>query len=181
MARKAIVDRDTVLQLLRDGKTSQSIASQFGVSRQAIDLYRKEFVSSGVLEQRVIRYHATEIPVSPSGQAAPAAPSPAATDKAASTAAVSVPQVAAPPTMPPPVPQTRQSAPRVITKEITLDQMIDLLIKAFDAMKQVPEMEKEMAKLRQDYTAALGQIEQLQAREQKRKEQEARWIHAQQI
>jgi DNA-binding transcriptional MocR family regulator len=50
MARKAIVERNTVLQLLKEGKTSQSIASQFGVSRQAIDLYRKEFVSRGLLE-----------------------------------------------------------------------------------------------------------------------------------
>ena len=50
MARKAIVDRNTVLQLLKEGKTSQSIANQFGVSRQAIDLYRKEFVRTGLLQ-----------------------------------------------------------------------------------------------------------------------------------
>ena len=53
MARKAIVDRNVVLQLLKEGKTSQSIASQFGVSRQAIDLYRKEFVHAGLLPSSV--------------------------------------------------------------------------------------------------------------------------------
>ncbi len=60
MARKAIVDRDTVLILLQEGKTSGSIARQFGVSRQAIDLHRKEFLRTGVLEARV-PYHATPI------------------------------------------------------------------------------------------------------------------------
>ena len=49
MARKAIVDRNIVLQLLKEGKTSQSIAAQFGVSRQAIDLHRKEFIRTGLL------------------------------------------------------------------------------------------------------------------------------------
>ena len=50
MARKAIVDRNTVLQLLKEGKTSQTIATQFGVSRQAIDLHRKEFIRTGLLQ-----------------------------------------------------------------------------------------------------------------------------------
>ena len=50
MARKAIVDRNTVLQLLKEGKTSQNIATQFGVSRQAIDLHRKEFIRTGLLQ-----------------------------------------------------------------------------------------------------------------------------------
>ena len=50
MARKATVDRNLVLQFLKEGKTSQSIATQFGVSRQAIDLYRKEFFRTGLLQ-----------------------------------------------------------------------------------------------------------------------------------
>jgi len=53
MARKATVDRNLVLQLLKEGKTSQSIAMQFGVSRQAIDLYRKEFFRTGLLQNNV--------------------------------------------------------------------------------------------------------------------------------
>jgi len=53
MARKATVDRNLVLQFLKEGKTSQSIATQFGVSRQAIDLYRKEFFRTGLLQNNI--------------------------------------------------------------------------------------------------------------------------------
>jgi hypothetical protein len=78
MARKAIVERNTVLQLLKEGKTSQSIATRFGVSRQAIDLYRKEFVRQGLLPdtriRHVVKNHASEVP--PQSPVKPAATSP---------------------------------------------------------------------------------------------------------
>jgi hypothetical protein len=57
--------------------------------------------------------------------------------------------------------------------------MVDLVIQAFSALKRVKELEAEISVLRKSYDALLQQVEQLQAREQKRKEQEARWIHAQ--
>ena len=56
MARKAIVDKDLVLNLLKEGKTTKQIAEQFGVSRQAIDLHRREFISMDLLpDQRAGR------------------------------------------------------------------------------------------------------------------------------
>ena len=56
MARKAIVDRDLVLNWLREGKTTQYIAEQYDVSRQAIDLHRRDFISRGLLpDQRAAR------------------------------------------------------------------------------------------------------------------------------
>jgi len=56
MARKAIVDKDKILSLLKEGETTQSIAERFGVSRQAIDLHRREFISQGLLpDQRAAR------------------------------------------------------------------------------------------------------------------------------
>ena len=56
MARKAVVDRDLILTWLREGKTTQHIAEQFGVSRQAVDLHRRDFISRGLLpDQRAVR------------------------------------------------------------------------------------------------------------------------------
>ena len=80
MARKAIVDRPAVLEMLKEGKTSQAIADRFGVSRQAIDLYRKQFTREGLLQparvtqveavdgaqpDRVVLSHAHHIPSAP--------------------------------------------------------------------------------------------------------------------
>jgi len=60
MARKAIVDKDLVLNLLKEGKTTKHIAEQFGVSRQAIDLHRREFISMNLLpDQRAGRKQRT--------------------------------------------------------------------------------------------------------------------------
>lgn len=157
MARKAIVDRETVLQLLREGKTSQAIADRYGVSRQAIDLYRKQFTRSGLLPG----HHTTTIADRP----APGI------------------QYATPP-IPEPITTTQQPPPTYSTAPITapqlsLDQLVDLIIQAFTALKRVNELESEIAKIRKSYDTLLQQVEQLQAREQKRKEQEMRWIHAQ--
>ena len=56
MARKAIVDKDIVLNMLKGGETTQHIADEFNVSRQAIDLYRRDFIKKGLLpNQRATR------------------------------------------------------------------------------------------------------------------------------
>ena len=56
MARKAIVNRDLVLGMLKDGETTQRIAEKFNVSRQAIDLYRRDFIKKDLLpNQRAVR------------------------------------------------------------------------------------------------------------------------------
>ena len=56
MARKAVVDKDIVLNMLREGETTQRIADKFKVSRQAIDLYRRNFIEKGLLpNQRAVR------------------------------------------------------------------------------------------------------------------------------
>lgn len=159
MARKAIVDRETVLQLLREGKTSQVIADQYGVSRQAIDLYRKQFVQSGLLpETRTTR------PITASE------PKPSTQFTYRHT----------PEMIPEPKPPTYSATPLAkATTALSLDQMVDLVIQAFSALKRIPELEAEMAETRKNYESALQQIEQLRIREQKRQEQEARWIHAQ--
>jgi hypothetical protein len=153
MARKAVVDKNVVLKLLKEGKSSQTIASQFGVSRQAIDLYRKEFVRTGILP----------------GANGPLPLPPA--DNPPVTAALSV--QSGPPVTYQPVPPLPSPA------EISLDQMIELLIKSLDALRRLPELEAEVQKYRTDYDNLSKQLEQLQEREKKRKEQETRWLHAQ--
>ena len=56
MARKAIVNKDIILSMLREGETTQRIAEKFSVSRQAIDLYRRDFIEKGLLpNQRAVR------------------------------------------------------------------------------------------------------------------------------
>ncbi len=135
MARKAIVDRNIVLQLLKEGETSQSIASQFGVSRQAIDLHRKEFTRTGLLP----------------GTKAPKTVKTAREKPIDKPAAIATPQ------------------------DVSLDQMIELLIKAFSALKRIPELEAEVEKYRRDHEKLLNQVEQLEQTEKKRKEQETRW------
>jgi hypothetical protein len=147
MARKATVDRNLVLQFLKEGKTSQSIAVQFGVSRQAIDLYRKEFVRTGLLQANVT-------------------PLPAIVPNAVNPVAIS------------PAPGQTQPA-GLQPQDVSLDQMIELMIKAFAALKRIPELEAEAAKYRNEHDALIKQIEQLEEREKKRKEQESRWLHAQ--
>ena len=60
MARKAIVDKDRILTMLQEGKTTQFIAEMFGVSRQAIDLHRRNFINQGLLrDQRAERIKRT--------------------------------------------------------------------------------------------------------------------------
>lgn len=141
MARKATVDRDTVLHLLREGKTSQSIASQYGVSRQAIDLYRKQLKSPSLL--------------------------------AATAPTALPPQEAVIP--PPPLPRTADTATPAPQPQVSLDQMIELMIQAFSAMKRLPELEMELKQMQEQYETVKAQISNLEEREKRRLEQESRW------
>ena len=149
MARKAIVDRPAVLEMLKEGKTSQAIADRFGVSRQAIDLYRKQFTREGLLQPaRVTQVEAVDGAQPEHVRSEPRAP-------------YSVRSSLPSPTQP------------------SLDELIDLVIRAFGALKQIPELEAECDKLRKSYEEAQSQIAELQAREQKRRDQEQRWFQAQ--
>jgi len=154
MARKAIVDREIVLQLLQEGQTSKAIAERFGVSRQAIDLYRKQMPGNTLPEIRVTQ------PVM-SGE---------------SKSGLTYQHIPEPPPEPKRVPYSTGTAQ---TPVLSLDELVDLVIQAFSALKRVKELETDISRLRKSYDALLQQVEQLQAREQKRREQEARWIHAQ--
>jgi peptide methionine sulfoxide reductase MsrA len=64
-------------------------------------------------------------------------------------------------------------------EDVSLDQLIELMIKAFDALKRIKELEDEAEKYRSEHDALVKQIELLEEREKKRKEQESRWLHAQ--
>lgn len=159
MARKAIVDREIVLQLLHEGKTSQAIANQYGVSRQAIDLYRKQFVQDGVLQRSRTTRPATTVKPKPNNKPIhhqTAEPSPELKGQA-----------------------YLFTPPLQATITVPVDQIVDLVYQAFTALKRIPELEAEITEIRKNYESALQQIEQLKDREQKRQEQEARWIHAQ--
>ncbi len=160
MARKAVVDRETVLQLLREGQTSRAIGERFGVSRQAIDLYRRQFVSEGLMEQ------------------APPRPSPPATTREPRRSSIEYDFRATGTEIPPPKkPTYYTAAPQA---PLPLDQLVDRIIEAFAALKRVPKLELELAALKKSYDEALKQVEELKAREQKRRDQEQRWLHAQQ-
>jgi hypothetical protein len=161
MARKATVDRDTVLQMLKEGKTSQVIADRFGVSRQAIDLYRKQFTAAGIL---------THTP----------RPTIAALPKVQQDAPYE--NHPAPPlqTEPRAVTTLSSPVPTIAIPTLSLDQMVEVIIQAFTALKRNPELEAEITSVKKSYEAALQQVEQLKERERKRQEQEQRWLHAQQ-
>ena len=133
MARKATVDREIALQMLREGRSTQYVADYFGVSRQAVDLHRGDFIKQGLLNaQRAARRAKTE-----------------------------------------------KSTKPVDSGNIPLDRLIDLIIEAFTALKQVPELETELEKYKRCYEDATREIEHLQNSEQKRHEQEERWQQAQ--
>jgi len=141
MARKATVNKDMILSMLREGESTQRIAEKFNVSRQAIDLYRRDFIKRGLLpNQRALR-----------------------TRKA--------PKEAAP-----------QKQNLILHRQYTpskgivsLDEQIDLLINAFNALKRLPQLEKEIEIYKQEYENALQEIERLKENERKRLDQESRW------
>jgi hypothetical protein len=52
MARKPVVNKEEILSLLKEGETTQRIAERFNVSRQAIDLHRRDFINRGLLDDK---------------------------------------------------------------------------------------------------------------------------------
>ena len=142
MARKAIVNKDIILSMLREGETTQRIAEKFNVSRQAIDLYRKDFIEKGLLpNQRAVR-----------------------TRKAPKESVPQNQKLISP----------RQSPP---SKDlVSLDEHIDLIINAFNALKRLPQLEKEVETCKQEYENALHEIACLKENEKKRLDQESRWL-----
>ena len=132
MARKATVDIEKVIQMLREGQSTQAVAEYFGVSRQAIDLHRRKFIQSGQLVDRRAPRKTAALPEA---------------DKA-----------------------IVKGAPAV-----SLDQLIELVIEAFDSLKKLPKLEAELEKYKGDYQKAAEQIELLEKEVSKRQAQEARW------
>ena len=133
MARKATIDKELVLQMLREGKTTQHIADQFGVSRQAVDLHRRDFINRGLLpDQRAGRQTRVVKEAVPANRGIP-----------------------------------------------SLDQLVDLVIEAFSALKRLPQLEADLEKYQRDYETAVQEIERLQNAEQKRQDQELRWHQVQ--
>ena len=153
MARKAIVDKDIILDLLKKGETTQRIATRFNVSRQAIDLHRKEFINSGLLpDKRATRSRKITID--------------SETDRNENK----------PGTFEVPEPVLiKEQAPHNENIE-SLDAQIDLLISAFNALKRIPVVEKELEALRKEYESAKLENERLKMLENKRLEQEKRWM-----
>jgi hypothetical protein len=130
MTRKAIVDKDIILNLLREGKTTQYIAEKFGVSRQAVDLHRRGFISRGLLQDQR-------------------------------------------------APRTKRVTPEAVPpkpKTVSLDDQIELFIEAFNSLKRLPELEIELEIYKRKYEHAVQEIERLQQAEQKRQDQELRWL-----
>ncbi len=151
MARKAIVVRETVLRMLRDGQTTQAVADHFGVSRQAVDLHRKDFIARGLItDQRAARSRRSS--AMPAGEVAP--------------------------TQPTMTESTPSPSPRELAA-LPLDQIIDLAIDAFAALKKLPEAEAERDRYKQVYETAAAEIERLKEAESHRRTQEQRWFHAQ--
>ncbi len=139
MARKAVVDKDVVLNMLKEGKTTQDIANKFGVSRQAIDLYRKDFINSGLLPNQRATRTRTERTIKER-------------------------KVATPPGC----------------KVASLDEQIELIIKAFGALKRLPQLEAELEVYKRKCENAAQEIQMLREAEQKRQNQERRWHVVQQ-
>ena len=149
MARKATVDVDKVMQMLREGQSTQAVADYFGVSRQAIDLHRRKFIQVGQLVNR--RAPRTMV-VSREGIGAEV--------KASA------------------VPQQGVGAKVEAPPAVSLDRLIELVIEAFDSLKKLPKLEAELEKYKHDYRKAAEQIELLEKEVSKRQEQEARWQSA---
>ena len=155
MARKPIVNRDVVLNMLQEGSSTQQVADHFHVSRQAIDLHRRDFIKQGVLKDIKAPRKSRRIP-SPE----PVMPSETPADNTA--------------------PETRATAaPSGATA--SLDDLIELLITAFAALKQVPELESQLEQYKHAYRRTLKEVERLTVDIQRRKDQEQRWNLTQQL
>jgi len=142
MARKAVVNKDIILSMLMEGETTQSIAEHFKVSRQAIDIYRRDFIDKGLL---------------PNKRAARARKTPKEDTSPKRNLIYS-----------------KQALP---SKDIvSLDEQIDLIIDAFQALKRLPHLEKEIETYKHKFDDALQEIERLKLNEKKRLDQESRWL-----
>lgn len=155
MARKAIVDKDIILELLKKGETTQRIAERFKVSRQAIDLHRKEFINNGLLPDR----------------------------RAARTRKEPIESIDSTKNIGNENPTFEQSVliksnipSQEIIETVSLDAQIDLIISAFNALKRLPVVEKELENLKQENEKAKIEIERLKGLENKRIDQEKRWM-----
>jgi hypothetical protein len=152
MARKAIVDKDLILDLLKNGESTQRIAKRFNVSRQAIDLHRKDFINSGLLpDKRASRIRKEQSEFFNTTEEIDGEDS-------------SVQQQAL----------NRSKIPVVENIE-SLDAQIDLIISAFNALKRLPVVEKELEALKRENEKARQEIERLKSHENKRLDQENRW------
>ncbi len=76
--------------------------------------------------------------------------------------------------------KTARAAVSTTRGGISLEQLIDLVIAAFSALKELPELEADLAKYRRDYQSAMEEIERLKKTDQKWKQQELRWSAVQQ-
>jgi len=139
MARKAIVDRDEVLRMLQEGNSTQSVADHFGVTRQAIDLHRRDFIDRGLLRNERAGRVARPVPAALTGTAA---------------------------------------GPATVTTTTRLDDLIDLVIRAFTALKRVPELEAELDQSRRDCERLRDEFERLRTEADRRRDQELRWKSA---
>ena len=139
--------------MLQEGRSTQVVAEHFGVSRQAIDLHRRDFIS-----RRLLR-----------NERAPRRPrsTPAAATPTAHVAAAEAPAIAAP--APPPQGATAAS----------LEDLIELVIRAVSALRRLPELEAELEASHRNHQKALEELESLRAEAQKRRDQELRWRLAQ--
>ena len=133
---------------LKDGDTTQHIAEQFKVTRQAIDLHRKDFISRGLLPDRRATRKKN---VSLSGKAN------------GNGNGLHQPEL---------IPQSRKRT----VESISLDEHIDLLINAFSALKRLSVLETELAVYKRENERISREIEHLKNLEKKRLEQEQRWM-----
>ena len=153
MARKAIVDKEIILDLLKKGETTQRIAERFKVSRQAIDLHRKEFIKNGLLpDKRAARNRKDTVEAATSKRDIENEENPVKQSVFLDTKA------------------SRQEPGE------SLDAQIELIINAFNALKRLTVLEKELDTLKQENEAAKLEIERLKAQENKRLNQEKRWM-----
>lgn len=136
--------------MLQEGRSTQVVAEQFGVSRQAIDLHRRDFISRGILRnERAAR----------TARSTPAADAPAA--------ATEPPAVHTP------------SIPQHVATTASLDDLIDLVINAVSALRRLPELEAELDRSHHDYQKAVEELERLRGEARSREDQELRWRLAQ--
>ena len=150
MARKPVVSREEVLRMLQEGRSTQVVAEHFGVSRQAIDLHRRDFIQRGLLtNERAARRPRT---------------TPAA---AARTTSAPAPQA--------PATDRRQAPPAAPPTTVSLDDLIELVIRAVSALRRLPELEAELNMSRREHSKALEELDRLRTDTQRRQDQELRW------